>query len=721
MADFLKLILHEFELPLGNPILIFALILLIILLSPILLRKLNIPGLIGLIIAGVVIGPHGLYILEKNDAIDLFSTIGLLYIMFIAGLELDLNQFKQNRNKSLVFGLFTFSIPLAIGFPVCFYLLNYDFNASFLTASMFATHTLVTYPIVSKMGVSKNQAVAITVGGTILTDTAVLMILAIIMGNQQGTLDLEFWIRLFVSLVLFSAIMFLIIPKIAKWFFRKLESEKHSHYIFVLAMVFLAAFLAELAGVEPIIGAFVAGLALNKLIPNSSALMNRIEFIGNSLFIPFFLISVGMLVDIRVILNGPTALIVAATLSVVALFGKWFAALFTQLLFKYSKPQRQLIFGLSSAHAAATLAVILVGYKAEILDENILNGTIILILITCIVASFATEKAAKKILIESDENSDELAHANGANDEHILLPLAHVSNMEKFLEFAILIKDKKSANPVSVLSVVTNNDEAELNILKARNKLEAFAKQASASETKINIITTIDHNPASGITRISREIMADIIVLGWPQRTGIFDKLLGEKLDSILYKTDKTTFICHFEKPFILHKRIVLAVPLLAEHEYGFATWLQKVALLAQELSIPILLFASEATEKAIQRILKKAQLAPSIRIRHFSDWDDFLILARYIHDDDLLVLVSARKGATSYKNTLENLPPKLEKHFAINNRFIIYPQHYYGTLNLENYEAVSAEPLNKGIEVVQKFSREIGSLFKNKEEDPNH
>ena len=336
MTDFFKHLIHEFELPLGNPVLIFSLILFIILLSPILLRKLNIPGIIGLIISGVIIGPYGLNILEKSSAIDLFSTIGLLYIMFIAGLELDMNDFKSNRNKSLLFGFFTFLFPLAIGFPVCYYFLEYDFNASLLTASMFATHTLVAYPIVSKLGVSKNQAVAVTVGGTILTDTAVLIILAVIMGNSQGNLNQEFWIRLGVSLAIFTVIMFLIIPRIAKWFFRKLESEKHSHYIFVLSMVFFAAFLAEVAGVEPIIGAFVAGLALNKLIPHSSALMNRIEFIGNSLFIPFFLISVGMLVDVSVILKGPTALIVAGTLTVVALFGKWFAALLTQLVFKYS-------------------------------------------------------------------------------------------------------------------------------------------------------------------------------------------------------------------------------------------------------------------------------------------------------------------------------------------------------------------------------------------------
>lgn len=719
MTDFFKHLIHEFDLPLENPILIFSLILFIILLSPILLRRLNIPGIIGLIIAGVVIGPHGLGILEKSSAIDLFSTIGLLYIMFIAGLELDMNEFKSNRNKSLLFGLFTFIIPLAAGFPVCHYLLGYDFNASFLTASMFATHTLVAYPIVSKLGVSKNQAVAVSVGGTILTDTAVLLILAVIIGNSQGNLDKEFWIRLLVSLAIFSFIMFFIIPKIAKWFFRKLESEKHSHYIFVLSVVFFAAFLAEVAGVEPIIGAFVAGLALNKLIPHSSALMNRIEFIGNSLFIPFFLIGVGMLVDVSVITKGPNALIIAGTLSAVALIGKWLAALFTQLVFKYSAAQRQLIFGLSGAHAAATLAVILVGYRAGILDENILNGTIILILVTCIVASFATERAAKKIIVESDD-ADEIIKTNGAaSSEHILLPIASVQNIEKLLELAIFIKDKKSANPVSILSVVSNNNEAEINILKARNKLEEFVKQASASETKVNVITTIDHNTASGITRISREIMADIIILGWPQRAGFFDKLIGEKIDSILNNTDKTTFICHLEKPLVLHKRIVIAAPPLSEHENGFGLWMSKMTKLAQELSISIVMYCNEATEKAVEKYLKTTRQTSVISTKSFSDWEDFLIISKDINEDDLFVLVSARKGATSYIGVLENLPSKIEKYFPNNSRFVIYPQQF-DNFSDERYSDldISSEPLSKGIEAVQKISKEIGSIFKKKDNE---
>jgi len=713
MHEFFQQLLHEFDIPFKNPVLIFSLVLFIILLSPILLRRLNIPGIIGLIIAGVIIGPHGLGILEKNSAVDLFSTIGLLYIMFIAGLELDLNEFKANRNKSLLFGLFTFIIPLSIGFPVCHYLLGYNFNTSFLTASMFATHTLVAYPIVSKAGISKNQAVAITVGGTILTDTAVLIILAVIMGNSQGNLNSEFWIRLGVSLAVFCAIMFLIIPRIAKWFFRKLESEKHSHYIFVLSVVFFAAFLAEAAGVEAIIGAFVAGLALNKLIPHSSALMNRIEFIGNSLFIPFFLISVGMIVNVSVILSGPMAWIIAGALTFVAIFGKWLAALCTQLVFKYSNAQRQLIFGLSGAHAAATLAVILVGYEAQIIDENILNGTIILILITCVVASFATEKSAKKIILESEDDIAGLMKTNGANSEHILLPIAQVANLEKILEFAIFIKDKKSVNPVSILSVVSNDHEAEINILKTRNKLEDFVKQASASETKVNIITTIDHNAASGIGRISREIMADIIILGWPRRSSFIDKFLGNKVDSILNSTDKTTFICQLDKPLALHKRIVIATPPLSEHENGFVIWFSKLAKLAQELTINIQVYCNEATQRAIERLYNSAKLTAAIQFQQFSDWDDFLVLSRNFHKDDLIVLTSARKGSTSYLGILDNLPTKLEKYFAANSRIVIYPQEYDGDVIREQYIDISTEHLSKGIEAVQKIGKGIGSIFK--------
>ncbi|WP_424492782.1 cation:proton antiporter [Salinimicrobium sp. GXAS 041] len=676
MKEFLDILSHEFELPLSNPVLVFALILIIILVSPVLLRRVNIPGIIVLIVSGIIIGPFGAGLLEQNSAIDLFSKIGLLYIMFIAGLELDMNQFKVNRNKSFLFGFLTFSLPLAIGFPVCFYLLKYDFNASFLTASMFATHTLLSYPIVSKTGVSKNEAVAITVGGTILTDTAVLLILAVIMGNvQEGGLTSNFWLRLIISLTIFCAIMFLLVPKIAKWFFTSMEKEKHSHYIFVLTVVFLSAFLAELAVVEDIIGAFLAGLALNRLIPHSSALMNRIEFMGNSLFIPFFLISVGMLVDVSVIFSGYNAIVVAVTLSIVAILGKWLASFFTQKLFKYTAIQRKVIFGLSSGHAAATLAVILIGYSEGIIDENILNGTIILILVTSIVATLATENAAKQMLAETKAvNPQEVKNSENYKMENILLPLANITNLDKLLEFAILIRDKNSTNPISIVSVVPNDEQAEINIVQAKDRLDEFVKQASATETAVEITATIDTDIASGISRKSKELIADLIVMGWPRSSGK-NEVIGEKMSQIIEQTSKTIFLCESNKPWATHPKIVLAAPPHSEKMEGFELWVKKVIRMAEELSVEIVVNCTAESKNAIEILVQKLKIKAPFQFNVLSIWGDFLDIWKNVGPEDLVIFISARKNAAAYQPSLDIIPQKIEEYLSKNTKILVFPQ----------------------------------------------
>jgi Kef-type K+ transport system membrane component KefB len=713
MQDFFEHLIQEFERPLANPILVFSTILLIILLAPILLRRLNIPGIIGLIISGVIIGPHGFNVLERNSGIQLFSTIGLLYIMFIAGLELDMKEFKVHKNKSLVFGFLTFIIPIAVGFPVCYYFLQYDINASLLTASMFATHTLVSYPIVNRYGISKSPVVAIAVGGTILTDTAVLIILAVIIKKSQGELTYEFWGQLIISLLIFAAIMFYLVPRVAKWFFRKLENEKHAHYIFVLSVLFFSAFLAEVAGVEPIIGAFVAGLTLNKIIPHSSALMNRIEFMGNALFIPFFLISVGMIVDVKVIFNGYGPLIVAATLTIVALIGKWLAALFTQWIFNYNKAQRQLIFGLSSSHAAATLAIILVGFNDGILDENILNGTIILILITCIVASFATEKAAKKMVLAGDHDHTQTSPQNISEAEHILVSKSNLVNLEKHMELAVLLKDKKSPNPISLLSVVPDDVSAESNIRRSKRALQSYVNQGSATETPINVIATIDFNERSGISRISREIMADIIMIDWPEKGDIVDKLIGDKTDQILTNADKSIFVIDINKPLVGTKKIMVIAPPLCENESGFETWVNKIIMLTSELSVNTVVYANEKTHTAITKFIKQKTKTTDLSYYIFDDWNDVLVLSKYIDREDLLIFISSRKGFVSYQSVMDTLLPKIDKYFDENNKVIIYPKQHETSLDNETFEDINSGPLSKGLETIGKGIETIFKLGK--------
>ncbi len=712
MADsFFNQILQEFERPFQNPVLVFSVILFIILLSPILLRKLKIPGIIGLIISGVIIGPHGINVLEQNSAVKLFSTIGLLYIMFIAGLELDLKEFQHNKNKSLVFGFLTFIIPLVFGFPVCYYLLKYDFTASLLISSMFSTHTMVSYPIVSKFGISKNEAVAITVGGTILTDTAVLILLAIILSSNEGGLGLSFWIQLIASLAVFSGIMFWIIPKATAWFFQKLESEKTSHFIFVLSVVFFAAFLAELAGVEPIIGAFVAGLALNKLIPYSSTLMNRIEFVGQSIFIPIFLISVGMLVDVKVLMNGPTAVIIAVTLSVVALIGKWLAAASTSKIFRYSSDQRKLIFGLSSSHAAATLAVILVGFQTGIIDENALNGTILLILVTCLTATLVTENASRRIL--TSEKEEPVIEYPVHNSEHIMIPIANLNSMETLLEFAVFVKNKKSVNPITILSVVPNDEEAEKNLVRAKKNLQSLVKMALANETKVKITATIDHNIAGGIIRASREEMTDTIMIGWPRKTGLIERFIETKTALIISRTSKAIYICHFEHPLVGHNKIVLVCPPLGELEPGFEIWLPKINVLSKELSLNVHCYCNSTSKAAIIEYFHHRKQKCGFTFSDEFDLPDIQLLQKQVNADDMLIYVAARRTSVSYENCMENIQEKLEKNFPTNSKIIIYPRTHHIDSKFSEYGDINPESLNQGLERFQKIGKDLGNLLK--------
>lgn len=662
---------HIFQTPFQSSVLVFASILFIILLAPLIFRRIKVPGIIGLILAGVIVGPHGLNLIAKNSAIDLFSTIGLLYIMFLAGLELDLKGFANYKHKSLVFGFFTFIAPFAIGYPVCRYLLEFSFATSFLVSSMFATHTLVTYPIVSRLGISRNEAVGITVGGTMLTDTAVLIILAIISGSVSGELTMNFWIKFTISVLLFLIIVLWLIPKLATWFFRNFEGERNSHFIFVLAMVFLAAFLSELAGLEPIIGAFAAGIALNKLIPHTSSLMNRLEFVGNSLFIPFFLISVGMLINLGVLLKGPHALIIAATLTIVALIGKYIAAWITSAIFKYSKASRNLIFGLSSSHAAATIAVIMVGFRIGIVDENILNGTIVLILVTCLVASFVTEHSAKKVLIMDKFNAPVLP---SVRDQKILVPIYNPKNMERLMDLAIAIKNPKNRFPIVSLSVVEDDLQAKQKLIEAKKTLEKAMVHASAVDQEVEIITTISQNVPSGIKRVATEIFATEIIIGFALKSQFTDILFGNVIKYIVENTNQAVWVCSISPHLSQHKKIVVICPRYADREYGFNLWLDRVFRLAKTLKVPCDFLSTPQTFRHVKEYMQTVKVALTINHIEFTDWNDFMSIAPYIHPKDLVIISLPRNGGISYKINQESIPRLMSKNFENFDFILVYP-----------------------------------------------
>ncbi len=710
--------IFETTLPLTNPVLKFLLILIIILFAPIILNKIKIPHLLGLIIAGAVIGPNGFHLMERDSSIILSGTAGLLYIMFLAGLEIDLADFKKNSRKSLVFGLYTFIIPMTLGTLAGIYVLEYSIFTSVLLASMFASHTLIAYPLISKLGVAKNKAVNITVGGTMITDTLALLVLAVIVGMTTGEVNTEFWVRLSISIVVFGLIVMLLFPIIGRWFFKRFD-DNVSQYIFVLVMVFLGAVLAEMAGIEAIIGAFLAGLALNRLIPHTSPLMNRIEFVGNAIFIPFFLIGVGMLIDYRAFFQDFETIKVAAVMIVIATSAKFFAAWLTQKTYKFSVDERRLIFGLSNAQAAATLAAVLVGYNIiigetetgepiRLLSESILNGTILMILFTCTIASFVAQKGAKNIaLSEASETTTEEAD----NQEKILIPISNIETTDELVNLGVTIKSKKNRDGLYALSIIDNNSTDGSADRKAKKILNKAAVTASATDNLLHELLRYDLNVVNGITSVVKEHKISDLILGLHIKKGISDSFLGNLTDGILTKCNTTTLIYKPTQPFGTIKRHIIIVPDKAEKEIGFPFWLIKVWNIARNTGAKLVFYVTPETLNFIQEIHSKHPV--ECEFTEFNDWEDFLILSRDFQKDDNLIIIMSRKDKPSYQNNMTKIPSYLNNYFQHNSFILIYPIQagVTDTSKIDFKNPTFIEPLEK----LDEIGKTIAKIFRRK------
>lgn len=666
----------DFSLPLKNPVIIFSLVLFIILFAPILFNKIKIPHVIGLIAAGIVVGPYGLNLLRRDSSIVLFGTVGLIYIMFIAGLEIDLDEFKKNKYKSLVFGLFTFIIPMILGTLAGFYVLNYDLPTAILLAGMFSSHTLLAYPIASRYGVARIRSVTLTIGGTIITDILALLVLATIVGITKGELTTMFWIQLGISTIIFAAIVVFIFPLIARWFFKKFD-DSISQYIFVLALVFLGSFLAEAAGLEAIVGAFLSGLVLNRFIPHSSALMNRIDFVGNAFFIPFFLIGVGMLVNFNVIFQGWGALKVAGVMIVLAVAAKYIAAWLTQKTFRLDAEERDMIFGLSNARVGATLAIVLVGYNVilsetpdgepiRLLNEDILNGTILMILVTCTISSFVVEKASRKIALQaSNETADD-------GSDKILISLAYPEKVTDLVDLGLLLKPSKSNIPVYALHVVLEGSNNENTQSAGKKMLDKAVKHAIASDNIITPLTRHDVSISNGIVYTIKENNISDLVIGL-HHNAAENNFLGTISERVLRRLHETIFIYKPVQPLNTLKRMVVVVPPKAEMEPGFIHWFEKLIIVAKEGGLQSLFYATPATINYLRQA--NNSVSPlKIVYNEFFNWEDFLIFSKIVKPNDLFVIVTSRKGHASYLSQFDKLPYYLIKYFVDNSFIMLYP-----------------------------------------------
>ena len=666
----------DFNLPITDPTWIFLLVLLIILFAPMVLGRLRIPHIIGMILAGVVIGEHGFNISARDSSFELFGKVGLYYIMFLAGLEMNMGDFKKNRGKAVVLGLLAFVIPMALGFITNMTVLKYGFITSVLLASMYASHTLVAYPIVIRYGVSRHRSVSIAVGGTAVTDTLTLLVLAVIGGLFKGESSEMFWLWLVVKVIFLGFLIIFFFPRIGRWFFRKYD-DNVMQFIFVLAMVFLGAGLMEFVGMEGILGAFLAGLVLNRLIPHVSPLMNHLEFVGNALFIPYFLIGVGMLIDIKILFGHGDALKVAVVMTTVALASKWIASWLTQKIYKMKAIERELMFGLSNAQAAATLAAVLVGYNIilpsgeRLLNEDVLNGTIVLILFTCIISSFATERAARKLAM----NEAQLDAEDKKNiPEKILIPVANPETIEELINLSLVIRDSKQRNNLMALNVINDNSSSEQLESRGKRNLERAAMIAASADVSLTQISRYDLNIASGIIHTAKEYEVTDVIIGLHRKVNIVDSFFGNLADSLLKGLHREVMIAKFLMPVNTLRRIIIAVPPKAEYEAGFQKWVGHFCRMASILGCRAHFFANEQTLGYLQQLVKNKYGLTMTDFSHLDDWDDLLLLTGQVNYDHLLVIISARRGSISYDTAFEKLPAQLGKYFSNNSLIILYP-----------------------------------------------
>lgn len=666
-------------LPLTDPVLKFLLILVIILSAPLLLNKFKIPHLLGLIIAGAVIGPYGLNLVLRDSSIILSGTAGLLYIMFLAGLEIDMGDFKKNSGRSLVFGMYTFLIPMGLGIIAGLYLLNFSLETSILLASMFASHTLIAYPIISKLGITKDKSVSITVGGTMITDTLALLVLTVIVGMATGEAGDHFWTQLTVSVLVFALFVVLVFPLFGRWFFKRVQ-DSISQYIFVLAMVFLGAYLAELAGMEAIIGSFLAGLALNRLIPHSSPLMHRVEFIGNSIFIPFFLIGVGMLIDYKVFFTSFDTIKVGIIMIVVATIAKYAAAWLTQRTFRMSADQRRVIFGLSNAQAAATLAAVMVGYNVilgqtpegepiRLLNESVLNGTILMILVTCTMASFAAQKGAHNLALAQNTDGES---ENGTSVERILIPLSNEGTAEELINLSLAVKSKKNTRYLYALNVMDNQTNDGMQLKKSRKLLENAALTAAATDTHMHELLRYDLNVTNAVLSVILEHGITDLILGLHKEKGLTTTFLGRITEDILNHSDVTTLIYKSVQPLSTMKRHLVVIPEQAEKEIGFTQWITRVWNVIENTGAKAVVYGASPALEQVRKMLVKS--SGKVEYTEFSDWEDFLIVFRDVREDDMLWIVMSRHDRLSFNTAMSRIPGYLNKYFFANSFVLVYP-----------------------------------------------
>ncbi len=692
-----------------QPVSIFFIVLVIILLAPLLLNRLKIPHIIGMIVAGVAVGPYGFDILSDDSSFAIFGQVGLLYLMFLAGLEIDMFHLRLNLRRGLLFGLLTLSVPLLLGVAVSMAVMHLDLITSLMLGAMYAAHTLISYPVAARFGITKAPAVLIAIVGTIIAVTGSLLVIATAVNiNTEGYFNALAIAWLILKMALWVGAVIFLYPRITRAFF-KTYSDRVTQYVFVLAMVFLAAWTAQLIGVEAVLGAFLAGIVLNRYVPHGSPLMTSIEFVGNALFIPYFLIGVGMMINLRVVID-PDTLVAAGMMLAVALASKWIPAFIVQKTNGLGASSRKVMFGLTAAHTAVALAVVSLGYRMGILSEVMLNATIVVILVTCAVAPIITAAGASRLKISMLDKDDMIRHTRTNNS---LIAVDNPVTAASLVDLGLLMRNDRGRHSFYAIHVRNENSVKAKAVSGAA--LDAALTTAAAANVRMEQIERYDLNTVTGILNAISERDITEVILGMHRRTTVIDTFFGSKVEQLLRSTNRMLIISRCYIPLNTVTRIVVAVPRDAQYETGFSRWVRAVARLTRQIGCRVIFCCHSDIQPLIRGVLYQENYGVRCEFRTIDSLDAMILLTGRILDDDLFVVISSRPHSVSYTDEVTEMPSLLQRNFSRNNIIVIFPEQFGEEQPLTSFSdpmasdlSTSPSPLSKHIRIFMRRLRNI-------------
>ena len=689
-----------------DPTWIFFVVLGIILFAPLMFRQLRVPPVVGLIIAGILVGQYGFNLLAHDSSFELFGQVGIYYIMFLAGLELEMGSVELYGKTGLRFGLLTFTIPFLLGIVTSVWLLGFSISTSLLLACIYASHTLVTYPIVGRYGLSRHRAVVVSVVATAIALFAALLVLAFVVGGQRPDTSWMTWLLFGLKCVLYVVFAILVFPRVGRWFLRRYE-DGVMQFIFILALVFLSASLAKMVGLEGLLGAFLAGLIVNRLIPKTSPLMSRLEFVGNALFIPYFLIGVGMIIDPGILVRHPETLWLVLVMVVTGMLSKLIASGIMAWTMGEGRNSMWLMFGLTNAHAAGALAIVTIGTAPGVglMNDEVLGGTVMLILFSCLISGFATNKGAKQLALSDTSLEDNRGSYHGK----CLITYSQEDNVDVMTQLAILIRNPFIPDSLMGLAVAYDGEDKDSvdSHRKGRQLLEKAQMIAAAADVPMAIINRMSTNIAGGILHTMNEYDCGEVIVCLNDRTaGMAKSSLGSVIDNVINGTHREVMAVRSIVPPGTIRRVVVAVPQKAEYEVGFYKWLEHICRIGEELDCHLEYHAHADTLPYIKGYMEQKHSHVRSHYLEMNRWMQFLNFRHDMGLGDMLVVVTARPDFISYQNVFEELPLLIHRYFSHTSVMLLFPDQWG-----EPQESISVFTPNGT--AVQRQPRSLGGLIR--------